>query len=595
MIALLLSVGWVILRASQQADEARAIEAAQNMAVSLASEIAAELRLIDNALSSAASAYRSGLMDQSGNLAIDKVLRQQKNLLPEVDAIRIADREGLVRAGPPQGAAPVSIADRDYFKLARGSSGDSMVVSEPLQGRIVQKWGVIFARRLESRDGAFDGVVYSNLSSEHFARSFSRMNVEQSGAISLRSQSLKLIARFVPGEPIGDKNVGTASVSNELRQALARNPAQGWYRTPTALDGIERVTAYRQVPGYGLTVLVGLAPKDFLAPWRRDFQTIGGLLLMAGLGIVLASTAAYVQRKRHLLAQRRIDELVHLQQLMLDNDLIGMVRTRARKTVWSNKAFKTIFGYAPDEPVPDTSRSMYADEESYQRVGAEGYEQLRQNQRYRTQLRMRRKDGSPVWIDLSGTLVSDDESLWMFVDISAMKGREEQLAQLALHDPLTGLANRTQFADRLRTALAQSSAASTLVAVCCIDLDGFKAVNDQFGHAAGDQLLVETSARLLACVRSGDTVTRLGGDEFAIALANVQDHAQVDRVLTRVLHAVRQPVVLDGAQAAVRASIGVAYAPDHGLEPETLLRKADEALYAAKRSGKDRYRVWGEA
>lgn len=127
--------------------------------------------------------------------------------------------------------------------------------------------------------------------------------------------------------------------------------------------------------------------------------------------------------------------------------------------------------------------------------------------------------------------------------------------------------------------------------MCYIDLDGFKAVNDALGHAAGDQVLVETARRLLACVRSQDTVTRLGGDEFAIALTNVQDRGQVETVLNRVLERLRQPIALAGGEARIRASIGVAYAPDHGTEPQLLMRLADEALYEAKRAGKDCYRV----
>jgi diguanylate cyclase (GGDEF)-like protein/PAS domain S-box-containing protein len=589
VIGLLFFAGWFGIKTSRQADEARAVEAAQNMAAGLAAEIAAELRLIDNALATAASAYRAGLSDEPGNSTIEKVLQQQKELLPDVDVVRLADADGWVRVGLPEGAKPVSIADRDYFISARQT--DDLVVSEPLQDGIVKKWGIILAKRIENRDGSFGGVVYSNLSSEYFARSFSRLQIGKSGAISLRSNDLRLIARFVPGEPPGEKNAGSASVSQDLKDALKRHPIQGWYQTPTALDGIERITAYRKVPGYGLTILTGQAPRDFLAPWRRDVQIIGALLLLAGTAIVMASVGMYSQWRRNSLTERRIVDLVRQQEVMLDNDLIGIVRTKSRTTVWSNKAFRTIFGYGQDELDGHPSRLLYLDDASYERVGAEGYKHVLNNSRYRTQLKMRRKDGSPVWVDLSGMPVSADESMWMFVDITAMKEREDQLSQLALHDSLTGLANRTQFAERLRMALTQAKAAATLVAVCYIDLDGFKAVNDEMGHAAGDEVLVETSKRLLACVRSQDTVTRLGGDEFAIVLATVQDRRQVEIVLDRILATLREPIPLGDAQSRIRASIGVAYAPDHGSEPEQLMRIADEALYEAKRAGKDCYRV----
>jgi diguanylate cyclase (GGDEF)-like protein/PAS domain S-box-containing protein len=268
-----------------------------------------------------------------------------------------------------------------------------------------------------------------------------------------------------------------------------------------------------------------------------------------------------------------------------------MARVQGRVATWSNRALTKIFGYEDGELDGHLARVLYLDDGSYERIGAEGYAHLQSNKRYRTQLKMRRKDGGAVWIDLSGTPVSGQESLWMFVDITAMKAREEQLAQLALRDPLTGLANRAEFEERLQASLAQASVTGSMVAVCYIDLDGFKAVNDEFGHAAGDQVLMETSRRIAACVRSHDTVTRLGGDEFAVVLSQVLERGQVESVLDRLLSATRQPVTVGHAEACVRASIGVAYAPDHGFDPKMLMQLADGALYRAKRDGKDRYCV----
>jgi diguanylate cyclase (GGDEF)-like protein len=586
IIGLLCMVGWLVLKTSRQTDEAAAAETVQNMAASLAAEIASEMKLIDNALATAASAYRAGLRDPGGAPAIETVLRQQKALLPQVDAIRIAGADGMVRVGLTPGAQPVSIGDRDYFRAAREQSG--MVVSEPLQGRIIQKWGLIFARRVEHADGSFAGVVYSNLSSEYLARRFSKMKIGPSGAVALRSKELRLIARFSASEPASEKNLGTSNVSGELKDALARSGAQGWYVTSAPLDNLERVAAYHRVPGYDLTVLAGLATRDVLAPWRRDVLATAGLLVVAALAVLAASAGIYVQRRRHVLAQRRIAELVQQQELMLNNDLVGMVRLINRVAVWSNKALWQIFGYGEREFDGLPSRVLYFDDASYEGVGTEGYAALNAGGRYRTQIRMRRKDGSPVWIDLSGTLVSEHESLWMFVDISAMKGKEERLEQLAHHDPLTGLPNRGQFTDRLRQLLVEGARDSrALTAVCCLDLDGFKAVNDRFGHSAGDQVLVEVSRRLLACVRAGDMVTRFGGDEFAITLVDMQNHAQVEAILQRVLVSIREPIAIGGETALVRASIGVVYAPEHGAETNGLMQRADEAMYRAKRDGKD--------
>ncbi|MFI5958008.1 putative bifunctional diguanylate cyclase/phosphodiesterase [Cryptosporangium sp. NPDC051539] len=170
---------------------------------------------------------------------------------------------------------------------------------------------------------------------------------------------------------------------------------------------------------------------------------------------------------------------------------------------------------------------------------------------------------------------------------SQLDRQRDYLVHQAFHDPLTGLANRTLFADRLAELLDGGKPALLLV-----DLDGFKKVNDTRGHAAGDELLVATAARLEACVRKADTVARLGGDEFAVLLPNAGGGpAAVVAVADAVLDRLAEPVALiGGSPVSVRASIGIALAED-GSTAETLLRDADMALYDAKERGRNRYRI----
>jgi diguanylate cyclase (GGDEF)-like protein len=173
---------------------------------------------------------------------------------------------------------------------------------------------------------------------------------------------------------------------------------------------------------------------------------------------------------------------------------------------------------------------------------------------------------------------------------------ERELNQLARHDPLTGLPNRTLFHDRLTQALRRldrprgPDRMSQLVAVIFLDLDGFKAINDRYGHLAGDRLLAAVARRLVRVVRRADTVARLGGDEFTILLEGLQRQADAARIAETVLASLRQPFELGGFVVELGASLGIALAAQPGQAPDCLTREADAAMYRAKAAGGTGYR-----
>lgn len=168
----------------------------------------------------------------------------------------------------------------------------------------------------------------------------------------------------------------------------------------------------------------------------------------------------------------------------------------------------------------------------------------------------------------------------------------DRLASQALHDPLTGLANRTLLNDRLTQALALTQRTGTPVMVLTVDVDGFKPVNDSYGHAAGDTLLIELGRRLESCIRAGDTASRTGGDEFTLVLPGTTiDEASV--MAERILTAVNSPVLLLGVEVRMSVSVGIAVSSP-GVPGEVLLQEADQAMYAAKHNGRGRYVVFDE-
>lgn len=293
------------------------------------------------------------------------------------------------------------------------------------------------------------------------------------------------------------------------------------------------------------------------------------------------------------LAQTRaeLQRLTRNQALMLDNELIGIVRLKDRASVWQNRAFERMFGYSDGELLSQSARMIYPDDASFERVGQLAYPALQAGRTYRGQLQLRRKDGSLIWVDMSGVLLdaAQGESMWLMLDINAAMQHQQQVEHLAFHDALTGLANRLLLRDHLELALAAMQRSGRQLALAFIDLDGFKAVNDQRGHEAGDRLLQTIAQRLQGCVRAVDTVARLGGDEFVLLLAELHGRGEAETILQRVLAEVARPVDLPGgAQGRVTASIGAACAPADAAQAEALLALADAAMYRAKQAGKSR-------
>ena len=177
-------------------------------------------------------------------------------------------------------------------------------------------------------------------------------------------------------------------------------------------------------------------------------------------------------------------------------------------------------------------------------------------------------------------------------DIARREAVERQLAELAYHDQLTGLANRIQFTRRVGDALRRRTGAAGTFAVFFIDLDGFKRVNDERGHSAGDAVLREVAGRLRGCVRAADTVARFGGDEFAVLVDGLADPAEVHVTAARIVAAVRAPIAVDGHRATVTASVGIALNRP-GDRADDILREADVAMYTAKTTGKGRHVLAG--
>ena len=207
------------------------------------------------------------------------------------------------------------------------------------------------------------------------------------------------------------------------------------------------------------------------------------------------------------------------------------------------------------------------------------------------------RDGREFIVEVSAAPVRTEGSqplgaVLICRDVSDTRHLQRCIAWQAGHDALTHLPNRNLLTDRLRQAIAQAIRQKTLLAVCYLDLDGFKPINDRYGHDIGDRVLVSVAERLTALIRDSDTVARIGGDEFVLLLTGATDPTDFHPVLDRLITEIAAPYRVGNRQLSVTASIGVAICPLDDSDPDTILRHADQAMYWAKANGRNRYRLF---
>ena len=372
--------------------------------------------------------------------------------------------------------------------------------------------------------------------------------------------------------------------------------AERYYRHPKArLEGAAMPRTRSQpvspLPYVAVAATYGLLLLTVVSPWTDPVSgvAVGALLVTA---LVVARQVITVRENVRLLADTaaRQNEARFRSLVQHSSDVIMVTRPNGTMRFVSPSASR-VFGYEPaallGRPLAtllhpaDRDRATQLFAEVVAGPGVIGP----------VEWRFRQADGSWLHAEILATNLLGDPTVRGIVlntrDVSERKRLEEQLTHQAFHDPLTGLANRALFRDRVSHALALAQRQGHPITVLFLDLDDFKRVNDSLGHAEGDRLLIAAAERFESCARAADTVSRLGGDEFAILIEHVAGSDGRPELLQRLEEAMTYPFALSGNQVQVSASIGVATASP-GDTADDLLRNADVAMYAAKRRGKGR-------
>ena len=337
------------------------------------------------------------------------------------------------------------------------------------------------------------------------------------------------------------------------------------------------------------------APRVFRHRKRNgevfDAEVTSFEFISAGRRSRLVIAVDVTERRR---AEERLRESEERYRLLFERNLAGVYRsTLDGRILDGNDAIARIFGYRDrDDFLAQTAYSLYYSSEERNRLMA----QVKENGAVsNVEVRMRRRDGTPVWVIENMTLLDGGVLEGTIVDITDRKTAQEQMEYQAYHDALTGLPNRLLFKDRIDIALAHAKRHRTAAAVMFLDLDQFKLVNDSLGHTVGDALLQEVATRLVLSIRADDTVARMGGDEFTVLLTDVKDPGAAAVVAQKLLDAVSQPMLIEGHELYVTTSLGIARSPEDGGDAETLLKRADGAMYRAKEAGRNNFQFATDA
>ena len=352
---------------------------------------------------------------------------------------------------------------------------------------------------------------------------------------------------------------------------------------------IRQTLANRRVQIVLVTGQPGYAPQSTVV---TDYD-INGYRLKSELTSEKIFVSVYTALRTHqvLLELDQHEQQLKLAASVFANSQEGLTITDAENRIVDvNKAFERITGYPREEVIgqnPKILRSGYQSSSFYEEM----WQDLKERGSWRGEIWNRRKSGEIYAEILSIDVVRDDHGdiahyVGAFTDISQIKEHQAELERIANFDALTSLPNRRLLADRLGQELARAQRSARMLAVCYLDLDGFKPVNDQFGHEAGDQLLIEISRRLQNILRAGDTVARLGGDEFVLLFGGLVAIDECTSLLERILETVSLPFDVGTQSVSVTASVGVTLYPRDDADADTLLRHADQAMYQAKASGK---------
>lgn len=591
---LVLGLGWLVLlqqlEAKRRQVELKALQDAQTLASGYAEQVE---RAVD-ALEQTARFVEYDWESRQGQVHLGEATERGLFLDSSRLLVSLISAQGRVlTSSAPTTISPAAAA---YIlpRLQRGMRVVFFVDELPIEGRSGAVRRLLFAWELSDRDGKFAAATVIAVDPAYFALGDAEAVFLQHGLLAVIGDDGRTRTLRSEG-PAG--SIRQPSFIRPLPLVLSSGSIRGdgtWFG-----DGRPRFMGWKHVDRRGVNAVVGLDYEATLAPWRsmRQAWTSSALLGTASVGLFTLfgmSNSLRLARRNHEL---RIIRDTYRMATEASNEGFYMLRPRwnARneaedfEVIDCNRRAAELVARKPEDLIGKRVTELYEGETlatrlaSLRRALDSGYEEV---------TLARPDDKFPAtWVQLRMFRYGDNLAV-SARDVSAERAHQAELLRRSNEDPLTGLHNRYWIEGHLRDAIARAERDGKMFALLFVDLDGFKTINDTWGHAAGDELLCAAAQRLKEAARPHACVTRFGGDEFVIVLENIVDAADAVQASERIQSNFRRSIRLSYGEYVLGASIGISMFPTDGREPRTLLQNADIAMYSAKTIGRGSYRFF---
>lgn len=571
-----------------------------NVARSLTQHAEDSLDLLDSGVVGVVSRLE---MDGTAPATVAKIgnlLEARKKAIARIRGLDIIDDQGNWLTSP--GTVGSTLSDDAFFRHHQLSPKREAYVGRPVKSLLDGEWVVPLSRRFNKQDGSFGGVVLATISSRYLSHFYEQFEIGRNSSVTLTHGDGMILAR----DPGNEKFVGRSVADTPFFREPSLQRPSGAYHFKSPLDGAERVSFFNRSSRFPLLLVATVDRDELLAPWRA--AAISRMLYVLALVMLIAVIGGVLVRQLHRgqhMAVALAEKEAHFRLLAEgSSDMVTRVGLDERLRYVSPSSVR-IVGWRPNQLIGTPALAGINPEDLPEVQAIVDAMKRGEKDEARLTYRNSHRQNGEIWLESTMRVTRKDNGrvdgvVAISRDITEHKKLETRLETLAIEDSLTGLANRRRFDEGLKEEWARAYRDRSSLALLMIDVDHFKAYNDEYGHPAGDACLRQI-AKIIAAEtqRAGDLAARYGGEEFAVLLPNI-DAAICARVGERIRSAIHQAGLVHSTNPAagcVTVSVGGATcrpALERTAGVASLVEAADRALYAAKDAGRDRLMMSGQ-
>jgi diguanylate cyclase len=596
---IILALGWAVLLKELDKEKRATENFALQQAATLARSYAEHLKRESDGIDQIILLVREQWEASGGNLRLESF--REKGLIPP-DAefnVSIVDAHGIRQS--TTGVERVNrsnfdVNDRPYFQALKNATSDILFTGAPTTGRSSGHAVIHFARRLEDKTGNFAGVILSSVQLDYFTASYDVAVMQHHGLLGILGRDGKVsVARI--GQKLYPVEIDavTPGLAMATNSGSLHLDGQHWF-----IDQRSRYVGWQKVEGFPHFALTGLDESEALVAYVESRATSIKHAIFASAVVVLFGLVGFVLSLRLAWRKHQMEQMQATYRMATEGSHDGFFIARPLRNdgggivdfdiVDCNQRGADFFRLRPEQLIGQRL-STSQDKAAYAQSLAILQNAVAQGDAQGEVEMLATEWGRQRSLQLKAVR-SEDHLAVTLRDITAEKAHVRELERRSNEDALTALPNRLWAQTYLPRAVDSARAKPGRLALLFIDLDGFKAVNDNLGHASGDDVLRAAAARLKEAVRPHDHVVRWGGDEFVVILEHIHQRSDAAQVASRIIQAFEESFRLRKGVVSVGTSVGISIFPDDAASADNLIHNADAAMYAVKTSGKDHYQFF---